>query len=62
MAESAYLPLAEGPLADIGELSPVLLQDLTDPPPHPTVLGEDGIVDLGEGNGPLARIIAVAVF
>ena len=57
-----HLPLAEGLLADIGELSPVLLHDLTDHPPHPTVLGEDGIVVLGEGNGPLARIIAVAVF
>ena len=39
------------------ELSPVLLHDLTDHPPHPTVLGEDGIVVLGEGDGPLTRIV-----
>ena len=52
-----HLPLAKGRLADIGELSPVLLHDLTDHPPHPTVLGEDGVVVLGEGDGPLTRIV-----
>ena len=52
-----HLPLAKSLLADIGELSPVMLHDLTDHPPHPTVLGEDGVVVLGQGDGPLTRII-----